>query len=927
MPSLPSYPALAPQDAISSSTSYAASESYYSNEDIRILHDVVDRAQEILFELPEGERLATNALFRAYDEVLPLHGVDPEQDQHISRLVFRIGGERGDGSLFEKFKSVLSRMGIEVEIDFDSDNPTSSPGAHSDKSTTTSVFLHTHSVQNQLAETGRLSASPLLFRATAPPRSSGLLQTKESPVLDPRSGDGTKASNIAEPSIGLRNLDINHVPGRITSLHASQAIEASTAMQHSLHNPRDNFPDVVEQSEVADSFGNTEGADVHRDPGLDDIPRSEAQEMLVDPHDTMDSQRLGRRASRAWNLFQLTKAISHWAICTEEKMERTAVARRHILRIRHFGPWAQLTAEAKLSSRRISVSRIENAWASLARNTCRQEQDALKLAARNLFRRVAREWTVASSSDATFSPLSSLRVLKMHQWQACLSETEVLDYRARRTWEIFLFSKVTLSWRRSVAVQSRDAAFFARNLLFWRSLNLWDLAVRSQRFLHLLQRREVHAWLGEWHQLLHPPGTRPQEPQHEQHRLPLRPLLPDDSTIVTSCFDQNMTAMVLRRWQQKARSLQASGEYYRDIRAQNVMAKTLSTWSSEIEREDEVSRWAIRAERFFGLTKTLQHWQWSLPRWDSVTRRAYVKCRWRQKALITRRQLFFWRTSTRDLDSIAQSTRRLEVGRDTRRATKTLDAWKEVCQELVSKEWPLHLYAIWLDEWIVALEGSGLMEQESRMAWNRFLTSRVWSKWHSMSVQLHSHHYIVEEVAGKNARKSTHRVLQHWKNGGSSFPGDSRLSTLVGSSIGPSRASRNYDTSLWSRSRSGQTAASSLLGVSRRTLVKESDEDQDTDAAISEGDEMGGLIDTPSRWTGLGSSLAKLPSTTPLAPLSTPFERELRNRYNPNARRSLGVHPGRFSVRATPRLSATEARRIAEERRRGSRIGGIATTP
>ncbi|KAL2759509.1 hypothetical protein ACRALDRAFT_1060440 [Sodiomyces alcalophilus JCM 7366] len=214
------------------------------------------------------------------------------------------------------------------------------------------------------------------------------------------------------------------------------------------------------------------------------------------------------------------------------------------------------------------------------------------------------------------------------------------------------------------------------------------------------------------------------------------------------------------------------------------------------------------------------------------------------------------------------------------------------------------------------------------MAWDRFLTSRVWSKWHSMSVQLHSHQYVVEDVGGKNARKSAHRVLLYWKNGGSSFSGESRLSTLVGSSMGPSRASRNHDTSLWSRTRSGHTAASSLLGVSSRTLVRELDEDQETEPAISEGEEIGGVMNTPTRWTGLRSSLAKLPSTTPLAPLSTPFERELRIRYDPLASRSLGPQPPeRFSVRATPRLSVTEARRIAEERRRGSRIGDAATSP
>ncbi|KAJ3952590.1 regulator of (H+)-ATPase in vacuolar membrane, partial [Colletotrichum tropicale] len=84
---------------------------------IAILHDVVTAAQDNLDLLPEGERLATNALFQAYDAVLPKYGIDPEEDHHISRLVFRVGGERGDGSLLDKLRHVLARMGIELEFD------------------------------------------------------------------------------------------------------------------------------------------------------------------------------------------------------------------------------------------------------------------------------------------------------------------------------------------------------------------------------------------------------------------------------------------------------------------------------------------------------------------------------------------------------------------------------------------------------------------------------------------------------------------------------------------------------------------------------------------------------------------------------------------------------------------------------------------
>lgn len=95
-------------------------EPYYSNDDITILHEIVATGEEILASLPERERLPTNALFSAADEVLPKHGYESEDVPHISRLLFRIGGQRSEDTLLDKFRSVLAEMGIEVVYTDDS---------------------------------------------------------------------------------------------------------------------------------------------------------------------------------------------------------------------------------------------------------------------------------------------------------------------------------------------------------------------------------------------------------------------------------------------------------------------------------------------------------------------------------------------------------------------------------------------------------------------------------------------------------------------------------------------------------------------------------------------------------------------------------------------------------------------------------------
>ncbi|RMJ11133.1 hypothetical protein CDV36_009239 [Fusarium kuroshium] len=112
-------------DGRSSNASRAPSsqDPYYSNEDIAALHSVVVTAQELLDTAPEPKPLPAAALFKAYDQVLPTYGIDPDTDHHLSTFVFRVGGERGGGTLLDKFQSILGRMGIVLEF---GDNTTAS---------------------------------------------------------------------------------------------------------------------------------------------------------------------------------------------------------------------------------------------------------------------------------------------------------------------------------------------------------------------------------------------------------------------------------------------------------------------------------------------------------------------------------------------------------------------------------------------------------------------------------------------------------------------------------------------------------------------------------------------------------------------------------------------------------------------------------
>ncbi|KAI0190343.1 hypothetical protein F4808DRAFT_444656 [Astrocystis sublimbata] len=89
----------------------------YTDDDIKIVYEIVVRAETILAEeLTPSSRLPTHALFLAYDEISAEYELDPSE-RHISKLVFMVGGVKGQKSLMEKFKAVMARMHITLDIE------------------------------------------------------------------------------------------------------------------------------------------------------------------------------------------------------------------------------------------------------------------------------------------------------------------------------------------------------------------------------------------------------------------------------------------------------------------------------------------------------------------------------------------------------------------------------------------------------------------------------------------------------------------------------------------------------------------------------------------------------------------------------------------------------------------------------------------
>jgi len=81
------------------------------NLDIQLLYDIIRIAESS--DLPPFR-----ALFTAYDRILRDYGIERDHDQVYFRFLLRLGETRGD-SLFERFETLLQRLGFEIRFDGD----------------------------------------------------------------------------------------------------------------------------------------------------------------------------------------------------------------------------------------------------------------------------------------------------------------------------------------------------------------------------------------------------------------------------------------------------------------------------------------------------------------------------------------------------------------------------------------------------------------------------------------------------------------------------------------------------------------------------------------------------------------------------------------------------------------------------------------
>ncbi|KAJ5291221.1 RAVE complex protein Rav1 C-terminal [Penicillium angulare] len=93
---------------------------------------------------------------------------------------------------------------------------------------------------------------------------------------------------------------------------------------------------------------------------------------------------LDERAIRARDLYLMTKAFTHWAQFTSEEVARTSAARKHVLSIKYFNAWREITAVNELKAQRFALQRPFKKWRKKASDLKQAEAQAVTIHKKNL---------------------------------------------------------------------------------------------------------------------------------------------------------------------------------------------------------------------------------------------------------------------------------------------------------------------------------------------------------------------------------------------------------------------------------------------------------------------------------------------------------------------------------------------------------------
>ncbi|KFY65384.1 hypothetical protein V496_02615 [Pseudogymnoascus sp. VKM F-4515 (FW-2607)] len=1003
-------------------------ELYYTNEDVAILYDIVLHAEELLRSLPESERIPTNALFQAYYAILPTIGVNADHDNRYARVIFKVGGRRGGGPLYNKFEHVLSEMGIEIQFDqIEEEGRHTLHGLSEDSSfgvlpkpdynlvdrpdgwrpkrrnSETSIWtigsgkddgilrrLRSNSLQAKprrgFIENNSLESiwPPTTYPTATPPNphkpfgrddnahrigswlttevdTNGLYVTSQRTNSDQSSQERiTSHRNTgSEDDTGSIPFDTDEqrlaptchpqdmypfpVPVATSGIHTSAVVENRRALF--LHNRnssllrdklacwRQKATQVLVGNNNLEALASSRDRDTLLKQGLETWITAfrEGRRVLETEHFFFH---LERRAKRARDIFLLAKSFTHWATTASDEIQRTSVARRHILRTRFFKAWREITAVNELKVRRHIQKKFFNSWRRRREAVCSISEDSIAVFQRNVVSHVF--WLWFWSFCERRAPMWWAKRAKGRQmvlWTTKLKTISKMStvgqyYRQEKSkrliWGIWAKRTRDLSDMNdaSLLMQKRSSCINAlRHLrsantllpssrhikskvkygLLAKFFNIWCLRttqVRQARNLdhHKIKREAWTAWndkircqglqlrindrsllqaLYKWVLAERLILARRLSNQKVLRATFERMLLISTKLIATISAGtltavqfrgQNDKRSTLHRWSSNLKVHRGLQKLAIQRNTYPIQTTMLKSWSQNMNDLRQLQAWAIDANFYFAATKALKIWRGATEASRREKRRtAYASVRRQNKLKLASRVLYTWRYRSKSVTNMENLASEFHDNRINNLLVNALARWRSRTLEisrLESVRLPSVLRARFI-QWKSSSKEYYHLDVFARGFNEDHLYITCMKKWGRLALQYRAHQHLVSELHDKHARRAIRKMVLHWRQQLFDYEG-SGSATLPGIKAVTNRNSNRFDFS--ERSEAYSDTGDDDVGPGYQTHRS---------GGFLNSAPGRGYLKTPSKRAFM-SRTANQPSTTPLAPLSTPYERQLR---------------------------------------------------
>ncbi|OBT66339.1 hypothetical protein VE03_04927 [Pseudogymnoascus sp. 23342-1-I1] len=1002
-------------------------ELYYTNEDVAILYDIVLHAEELLGSLPESERIPTNALFQAYYAILPTIGVNADHDNRYARVIFKVGGRRGGGPLYNKFEHVLSEMGIEIQFDqIEEEGRHALHGLSEDSSFGVLPKPDSSLVDRPDGWRSKRRNSETSIWTIGSGKDDGILRRPRSNSLQskPRPGfiENKSLESILPPTTyPTATLPNPHKPfGQDDNAHrigswlttevdtngisvASQRTNSDQSSQERIVSHRNTgseddtgsvpfdmdeqplapighpqemhpFPAHVATSRVHTSaviedkrasFLHNRNRSLLRDKlacwrqkatqvlvgnsNLEALARSRDRDILLkqgletwitalrEGRRVLETEHfffhLERRAKRARDIFLLAKSFTHWATTASDEIQRTSVARRHILRTRFFKAWREITAVNELKVRRHIQKKFFNSWRRRQEVVCSMSDQSIAVfygkAVENVFThwllsvyniKASQEWAEKSQRRQMVSWTTKLKKIREmstvgQYYRQEKSKRLIWGIWARRTRDFTDMNDASLLMQKrsscltalrhlrsanTLLPSSRHIKSKVKHGLLAKFFNIWCLRATQERQARDLDRHKIkrEAWTA-WNDKIRCQSLRLRIGDRIllqalykwvlAERLILARRLSDQKVIRTTfehmllsstksiCTvsagtltavqfrEQNDERSTLRRWSSKLKLYRSLQKLAIQRNTYPIQTAMLKAWSQNMNGLWQLQARAIDANFYFAATKALKIWRGATEASRREKRRtAYASVRRQNKLKLASRVLYTWRCRSKSVADMENLASEFHHSRINNHLVNTLARWRARRLEISRLE-SIQLPSI-LKARFIQWKSSSKEYYHLDVVATRFNEDHLYmacmKKWGRLALQYRAHQHLVSELHDKHAKRAVRKMLLHWRqqlfdyegSGSASLPGVKAVTNRNSNRFNFAERSEAYSVTRDDVGPGYQTHRSGGF----------------LNSAPGQG-----YLRTPSKRTFM-SRTANQPSTTPIAPLSTPYERQLR---------------------------------------------------